>query len=195
VELPWAQDPCAEWRLDLCRLAVGASPDRSVASLAAHARRCAGCAVWVDELAATRLWLEERVGARRRPEVADLASRASHALGRELSARLARDLLDDALLREGRPHAARRRDLRRLLALGGPTAFKAPPWPLVVRLVLKPVRRRGAPSARRALALRLAARLDPLGLDVALGHLAALEREGRNPVADAEADRLLSLVG
>ena len=187
-------DACAEWKLDLCRLAVGAAPDQPVTMLAVHARGCPGCARWVDQLAACRTWLERRVAPRGPPEVADLARRASHALTRELAARLARDLHDDALQRDGRSRALRRRDLRRLLALGGPQAFRTAPWPQVVRLLLRPVRRHGPPSARRAAALRLAARLDPLGLDVALGHLAALEREGRNAAADAEADRLLALV-
>jgi hypothetical protein len=194
-ELLAPADACAEWKLELCRLAVGAPLDWPVAALAAHARGCPGCARWVDELAACRAWLERRVAATREPEVSELARRASSALDRELAARLARDLHDDALARPGRPRTLRRRDLRRLLALRGPRAFQGAPWPQVVRLVLRPVRPRLPPSARRAAALRLAARLDPLGLDVALGHLAALEREGRNVAADAEADRLLALVG
>ena len=190
-----AADACADWKLDLCRLAVGAVPERPVAELAVHARGCAACARWVDQLAAVREWLERRVLPVAPPDVAGLARRAGHALGRELAARVARDLLDDALVREGRPREQRRRDLRRLLALQGPAALRAAPWPEIVRLVLRPVRPWSPPSARRAAALRLAARLDPLGLDVALGHLASLEREGRGPAADAEADRLLALVG
>jgi hypothetical protein len=44
-------------------------------------------------------------------------------------------------------------------------------------------------------ALRLASRLDPLGLDVALGHIAILERAAQRAQAQREAERMLSLVG
>lgn len=181
---------CDGVRLDLCRLAVDVATGSPVADLARHAHACAPCAAFVDDLARARRWLEECAATPRPPDVASLAGRARRALLRELAARLARDLQDDARQRPGRPREPRRADVRRVQALAGRDVLRREPWRAAIRRVLRPARR--APPGPDA--LTLAARLDPLGLDVALGHLALLERDGRGRVAHEEADRLLALV-
>jgi len=191
---------CDSMRQDLCRLAADATPSRPVAALALHARGCPPCAAWVDSLAHARRWLDEAVaGAPLPPDVGVLAEKARRALVRELAARLARDLQDDARQRAARPRGARRDDARRLLALTGAAALRQDPWRPALRLAMLPARMVPSDphllSVQRGQALKLAARLDPLGLDVALGHLAVLERDGRGGAANAEADRLLALVG
>jgi hypothetical protein len=197
---PVATTECELTRQDLCRLAADSVTTRPVAALALHARGCGSCAAWVDSLARARQWIEEAAsGSPLPPDVGALAEKARRALVRELAARLARDLQDDARQRAGRPRAARRDDARRLLALAGAAALRLEPWRPALRLALLPAHLRAkgeeAQVAQRALALRLASRLDPLGLDVALGHLTVLERDGRGGAANDETDRLLSLVG
>jgi hypothetical protein len=180
---------CEEVRQDLCRLAVDAATGAPVALLARHARRCDGCAAYVNSVAHARRWLElglrALAPADTRPEA--LEARARAALARELAARLARDLQDLGLGEEARPVGERRRDLQRLELLRGP--LERDPWPVASRLVgaSRPINRR--------LALRLASRLDPVGLDVAVAHLQALERTGRGALAHAETERLLGLLG
>jgi len=191
---------CDGVRLDLCRMAAGGATGRPVRDLARHAHGCPPCAAFVDDLARARRWLEEcALPPPLPPDVATLAECSRRALLRELAARLARDLQDDARQLAGRSRELRRDDVRRMLALAGAAALHRDPWRGAIRLALLPASLQpagtGAQTVRRAEALRLAARLDPLGLDVALGHLAALERDGRGQVADAEADRLLELVG
>jgi hypothetical protein len=191
---------CDGVRLDLCRMAAGGTTGRPVLELARHAQHCPPCAAFVDGLARARRWLDECVAAPPLPpDVTSLAERSRRALLRELAARLARDLQDDARQRAGRPRALRRADVRRMLALAGAATLRRDPWRGAIRLALLPARLvpsgADAQAVQRAAALRLAARLDPLGLDVALGHLAALERDGRGGAANAEADRLLALVG
>lgn len=192
-------DTCRRARQELCRLAVGSRPAVPVAALAHHARGCGGCSAWVDGLAAAVHWLEGATGPELPPDLGALAESARQALLRELAARLARDLLDDGARRAGRPLAERRRDARRLLALAGPAALREDPWRLALRLAHLPARMRPRDEAgHEALELavtRLAARLDPLGLDVALGHIALLERTGRRVAAHEEAERLLELAG
>ena len=186
---PTCEPICEQARQDLCRLAVDAATVAPVALLARHARRCDGCAAYVNVVARARRWLElglrELVPADTRPEA--LEARARAAMARELAARLARDLHDLGVGAEARPVEERRRDLRRLGWLRGP--LERDPWPVAARLIgaSRPINRR--------LALRLASRLDPVGLDVAIGHLQALERTGRGSLAHAEADRLLGLLG
>ncbi len=185
--------PCATVRHDLCRLAVGAGERLDLESLARHAHGCAACRTCADEVLSVRAWLAESARAvfRVADGAAPVGERAAEALRRELAARLARDLL--ALARTGRverPRAEWRADLLRLVALDGRAALAQPPWPQV-RAAL----RGGAGRPARRRLLQLAARLDPLGLDIALGWLSALERSGRGSAADREADRLLRLLG
>ena len=181
---------CEDVRQDLCRLAVDAPTSAPVALLAHHARRCDACASYVDALARARRRLDQglrEAGAEKVTPTA-LEGRARTALARELSSRLARDLHDLGAGGECRPGSVRRRDLQRLRWLAGP--FDRDPWPVASRLVAESER-----PINRRLALRLATALDPLGLDVAIGHLQALERTGRAGLANAETDRLLGLLG
>jgi hypothetical protein len=182
---------CAAVRQDLCRFAVDAATRQPLAALARHVRRCPGCGRFIDDVARVRAWLER--SARGEPEftatLAELVERARIALARELSARLARDLWDVGHGRLPRPVAERRADVRRVVALRGAAALREEPWPAAVRLLVR--ERRGAD---RAAALALATRLDPLGLDVALSHIASLEHRGQRRAAEAEADRLLGLL-
>jgi hypothetical protein len=182
-----------------------------VGALARHARRCEACREYADGVALVRGWLERR--AAHGPSLFDAAvsatsvlRRAQAAVARELASRLARDLA--AVARGGFPRAERfwRADLRRLVALRDSSPLRPPPWPAVTEVLARSgastsdraaepgVGQRLPGSAERAEALRLAARLDPLGLDVALGHLALLERTGCGEQADAEADRLLAML-
>jgi hypothetical protein len=183
---------CHEVRQDLCRFAVDAATRRPVAALARHARQCAPCGRYVDDVARVRAWLER--SAPPAPEfvatAAELAGRARAALARELAARLARDLWDLGHGRATRALELRRQDVRRLLALRGRPALRVEPWPAALRLLLRPGSR-----PDRAHALKLATRLDPLGLDVALSHVAVLEHRGERAAAELEADRLLGLLG
>lgn len=190
---------CDDVRQDLCRRAVGGESSEPAEIQARHARGCAPCRDFADDLAGVSRWLERRTaarcaGGRRQDGVAELDDplirRACLALERELGARLARDLLE---LGEGRPDrdpASRRLDLVRLVALRGGAALRRPPWRGVVRLLS--VRRRCVDRRR---ALRLALQLDPVGLDVALAYLSQLEKDGRRREANAQADRLLGLLG
>lgn len=191
-------DECRAARQDLCRLAVGGATRWRVADLARHARGCGACAAWVDGLAVAVGWLERAGAATPPPGLEELAESARQALLRELAARLARDLLDDAAREPGRTPPARRVDARRLLALAGARALRREPWRSALRLAHLPPRLRppgeDAHSLFRSVALRLAARLDPLGLDVALGHIAILERTGQRAKAQREAERALELV-
>ena len=119
---------------------------------------------------------------------------------RELSARLARDLLRLSDGRAPRTPAVRRRDIERLRHLLGASALEVEPWSSALPLLLAPetpgVRDTSDGVARRdrARLLALASRLDPQGLDLALQHLGLLVRQGLTASADAEADRLLELV-
>ncbi len=193
----WAGPPrplaeiCEAVRQDLCRFAVGAEPGRPLAALARHVRRCPGCGRYIDDLARVRAWLER--SAQQGPEftatLAELVARARDALARELSARLARDLRDLGHGRPMREAALRRADVRRLAALWGAGALREEPWPSAVRLLVRDRR-----PADRAPAFALATRLDPLGLDVSLSHIASLEHRGHRRAAEAEADRLLGLL-
>ncbi|HTE04657.1 MAG TPA: hypothetical protein VK824_00570 [Planctomycetota bacterium] len=182
---------CVPVRQDLCRFAVGAPTRQPLAALARHAHRCAGCGRYIDDVARVRAWL--RGSAPQEPEftatLAELVERARTALARELSARLARDLWDLGHGRSTRPVALRRRDVQGLLALWGPAPLRVEPWTSAVRLLARDRRPRD-----RAPALALATRLDPLGLDVSLSHIASLERRGQRRAAEAEADRLLGLL-
>jgi hypothetical protein len=182
---------CEAVRQDLCRFAVGAATREPLAELARHAHACLGCGRYIDDVARVREWLEGST--REDPEflgtVAELVERARTALARELSARLARDLWDLGHGRNCRPVALRRMDVRRLLALWGPAPLRREPWPSAVRLLALDRRPRD-----RAPALALATALDPLGLDVALSHIASLEHRGQRRAAEAEADRLLGLL-
>jgi hypothetical protein len=198
---------CHDVQQDLCRLAVGGQPAErgepgetveTVETLARHARGCTGCRDFADDLAGVSHWLDVntptprpcRIGSgearRTRPADEPLVARACEALERELSARLARDLLELGQGRPDRDPSLRRLDLSRLMVLRGADVLRRPPWRGAVRLLS---RRRRAIDRRRA--LRLAMQLDPMGLDVALVYLAQLDKDGRRREADAEADRLL----
>jgi len=177
---------CEDVRHELCRLAVGAAGLAGAARVAAHVRHCATCGEWVDELARVRAWLgARRVNGKVPLSQAEVEARARQALSRELAARLARDLLDRARGRPVRQDVERAADLLRVEALGGAqtAACRRAECLLVAD---------GPPD--RAALLALAYRLDPLGLDVALAHLAQLERAGKRREADREADRLLELL-
>ncbi len=197
---PDGPPPCEDVRQDLCRFAAGVATSQPVAELARHAQRCRSCSNYVDDVARVRAWLERRAADPTEclATVAALAQRAREALARELTARLARDLRDLGDGKSPRPVPLRRLDLRRLVALCGPEPLRDAPWPAAVRLLVRsslsdnPTRR--GSERDRALAFKLAARLDPLGLDVALCHIAVLEHTGRRSAADAEADRLLGLL-
>jgi hypothetical protein len=117
---------------------------------------------------------------------AEVERLAREALSRELAARIARDLLDRARNRSRRSGAELAVDVQRVEALGGaqPVQCQA-----AARLLAE-----DGPPDRTAL-LVLASRLDPLGLDVALAHLAQLERAGRGRDAGRQADRLLDALG
>jgi hypothetical protein len=190
---------CATVRQDLCRMAVGARASLGAAPAAAHARRCPACAAFADDVARVRSWL----GGPFRTRPADASSRARAALARELGARLARDLLGLAGLAPSRRAEAARADVERLRALLGPDRLAGPPWAETLHLLhargdVSAAARTdepGAPPVERAHLLAVAARLDPLGLDVGLGHLAMLERCGRRAQADADADGLLARLG
>ncbi|MHC4844673.1 MAG: hypothetical protein ACYTCU_00775 [Planctomycetota bacterium] len=173
-------------RHELCRVAVGAAGLAGASRAASHVRHCAECGRWVDELARVRAWLgERRVNGKPPLSRAEVEARARAALSRELAARLARDLLDRARGRTLRPATERAADLMRVEALGG--AYTA-----ACRRAASLLASDGPPD--RAVLLALAHRLDPLGLDVALAHLAQLERAGKRREADREADRLLELL-
>ena len=185
---------CDDVRQDLCRLAVGGESSEPADLLARHARGCASCRDYADDLAGVSRWLEGRPGAKparvtaARPDDT-LMRRACLALERELGARLARDLLELGQGRPDRDPARRRLDLLRLLVLCGASALRRPPWRAALRLLSV---RRGSVDRRGA--LRLALQLDPLGLDVALAYLSLLEKEGRRREADEVADRLIGLL-
>lgn len=188
VRAPSARgDPtCADVRHELCRLAVGAVGVPGAARVAAHVRFCAACGVWVDKVARVRAWLgnaQEHAGpALKRAEVEACSRKA---LSRELAARIARDLLDRARGRPSRSAGERAADLMRIEALGGGQHAACRRAEILLAAT--------GPPDRVAL-LALAHRLDPLGLDVALAHLAQLERVGRRREADREADRMLELL-
>jgi len=186
-----AGETCESVRQDLCRFAVGVAPGQPLAALARHVHRCPGCGRYIDDLARVRAWLER--SAQQGPELtaslAELVARARDALARELAARLARDLWDLGHGRPPRDAALRRADVRRLLALWGPGPLREDPWPAAVRLIVRERR-----PVDRAPALALATRLDPLGLDVSLSHIASLEHRGQRRAAEEEADRLLGLL-
>ena len=210
---PVARRACADVREQMSRFAVGLTPGGAVAELARHARACADCAEWIDALALARSWLERRArgGARagatpiepsaqestREPEwtPAALDELARSALHRELLSRLARDLL--ALHHGEAPRAwdCVRRDLRRLVALGGPEALRGRDEREAARLLARAARAPRPDVTWRGRAGHLAARFDRWGLDVALAHMALLEREGRRAEADHEAARVLGLFG
>ena len=184
---------CDDVRQDLCRLAVGGESGDPPDLLARHARGCASCRDYADDLAGVSRWLEGRPGAARERDAARagavLERRACRALERELGARLARDLLELGQGRPDRDPARRRLDLLRLLVLCGASALRRPPWRAALRLLSV---RRGSFDRRGA--LRLALQLDPLGLDVALAYLAQLEKEGLRREADEVADRIIGLL-
>lgn len=181
-------DELCRWtRWQLCRLAVGRSLGDEARDLARHVRGCRDCDDFVDDLAALRAFLTAADPPE--PSSAEVVRQARRALAGELGARLARDLLLAARDDPPRPAADRRRDLRRLAVLTEETGLDGearaeleellggPAWP--------------APIERRRL-LALAARLDPLGLDVALAWMGHLVRSGRDTQAQRVADRVLS---
>jgi hypothetical protein len=184
--------PCVAVRQDLCRLAVGAPATLGAARMAGHARRCPACAGFADDVARVRGWLADEGSA---PRVTPRTG-ARKALVRELAARLARDLYARAVGAPVRPVGKRRADRARLVALLGPRALNAAPWRGVLPLLAARSGSSGdeagqAPGNREQL-LAAAVRLDPLGLDIVLGHLAQLERSGRRDQAHAQADGLLA---
>lgn len=192
MDEPLADDPeCAATRAELCRLAVGLEPpDPRVVTH--HVRGCAGCRDFVDELAEVRGWLDgisvDRVA--ETPDARTLADRARRALGAELAARFARDLLAVVEGKAPRPRDVRERDRERLALVLDDDALDRSPWPEVFAAIDVPPHSLRA----RARALDVAVALDPVGLDIGLSHIATLVRVGDVARADAEADRWTGLV-
>jgi hypothetical protein len=180
--------------------------------MAAHARRCPGCAAFADDVARVRAWLAgmdhaARAAAGPAPSATQSAtpnagqsagqcagpgSCARAALVRELAARIARDLLACAGVAPPRSAGKARADRARLVALLGRRGVREPPWPAALRLLSPHAVAESGAGERREHLLAAAARLDPLGLDVALGHIAQLERDGRRAQADAHADGVIA---
>jgi len=183
------EDACAEARRQVARLAAGIALGEDGFGLARHVRACAGCEDFVDLLARVRAWLVAGVRAPYARDPAAVDRRLRAALTRQLCARLARDLLALAQRGRARPVAARAGDWRRLVEVRGEAALAEPPFPLVRSVLLEEL-----PPLSHAEMLGLASTLDPLGFDVALAHVSALERRGRGARAHAEVDRLLGLV-
>lgn len=182
---------CDEVCTQLARLALGLEPDdpRLVTS---HVRACRDCEAFVDELAGARGWLpsasEDPVPDPGDPE--EFRQRVHWALGVELAARFARDLLAVVEGKAPREREARERDRARLELVLEDGRLAQEPWPEVFALIDAPPRALRA----RARALDLAAELDPVGLDIGLSHIATLVRVGDVERADAEADRWTRLV-
>jgi hypothetical protein len=186
-----ARDPfgCDEARAAVCRLAAGGSLGEQALRVARHVRGCAACDHFVDELAELRRWLERLPHpSGHRPSTSRLRAEAVVALARELQARLARDLLALGQGRRPRARAVIELDLARLEALRGAAVSRHGPWRAAAEVLLD-----GAEAKREQL-FELAARLDPLGLDVALGWLGQLVRTGDAGRARATAERLLTEV-
>lgn len=186
--------PCVTVRQDLCRLAVGAPAALGAARMAAHARRCPACAAFADDVARVRGWLAAPPGAQAALAQAGWAQAACAraALVRELAARIARDLLARAGVAPARPAVECRADRARLLALLGRRGLRQPPWRDALRRPRAADAAGPVVHAERERLLAAALRLDPLGLDVVLGHLAQLERNGKHERADGHADSVLS---
>ena len=87
-----------------------------------------------------------------------------------------------------RPTQVSERDLRCLVALRGPAALREEPWRSAASVL------RSSGAIDRDKAPELAARLDPLGLDVALAWLGMLVRAGEGEKAHAATERLLAEV-
>ena len=156
--------------------------------LARHARLCPGCREYADTLARIRNWL----GACRSvvPTPGELDQGARRALARELAARLGRDLVGLVEGHRVRPVDERRLDLDRLVALEGDEGLAVEPWPEILPCLTG----EGAPPDR-ARALDAALLLDPQAVDLALMRMAQLVHSGHEQRADAEADRILRLIG
>lgn len=186
------RSPCDEVQLSLCRLALGDRTRARGLRLAEHVRRCAECDGFVDELSAVRQWLDvaKRPLALRRRR-AELARLARLSLARELAARVSRDLLQASRGHPVRPAQARRRDMRRLQALRADGWLRCAmglgsgEWTRVRDVLLDGCAQPGE-------ALALAARLDPLGLDVGLAWMGQLVRVGSDHEAHRVAERLLA---
>ena len=188
--MPRRVTSCDEVREDLGRLAVGGALCDHALDVARHVRRCAACDEFVDELAAMRQFVEQlEAPVARRYDLAALRWRATVALERELAARLARDLVALARGEPCRSPDDRAVDVARLTALRGVALWSDEPW-WSAREVLE-----GRQPIEPDHALGLAARLDPLGMDVALGWLGLLERNGRPAIAGRVAAQLLFEVG
>ncbi len=181
---------CLETEAQLCRLAVGLEPP-DVLAVTHHVRECASCQAFVDEVADVRSWLDTvvRDGVAEAPRDS-LDGIAARALGRELAARFARDLLAVVEGKAPRLREERERDRERLVVAWGAEEVAGAPWPEVFALIDRPPHSLRA----RARALDLASELDPLGLDISLSHIATLVRVGDIERADQEADRWTRLV-
>jgi len=173
-------EACDAFRDWLAGLALGEAPAPDASSRAAHARRCPSCDAYADDVAACRRWLLQRDPPR--PAPTDTAA-LDRALVVQLRARLARDLLRRARREPARERDAIHDDLDR--------------WRWLARQLGEPLleveRVAGALEAARparARLLALAARLDPLGLDIALAWIGWLLHAGRRERADHYADRL-----
>ena len=180
---------CGAVNAALSRLAIGDSLSGSAAAVARHVRECAACDAFVDAVADVRAWLEGATSPTvRRPAESELRRTAVSALTGELAARLARDLVAEVRGTEGRPSAQRRRDVARLQALHGEGLWRREPWCSLHAHVA------GEAKADAQHVLGLAARLDPVGLDLALGWLGLLEGRGEGRRASRAAERLLQHV-
>jgi len=187
---------CRIVREDLCRFAAEQTPRRPVAELARHARTCRDCAGFMEALALARRWLQQSdpSGSPGCHTLVALAGRVRGSLARELSSRIARDLL--ALHDGQRPRAwpVIRRDLRRVVALAGPAALRGAEEREAVVLLARAAHAARPDITWRGRAGHLAARFDGCGLDIALAHMALLEREGRRADAEREVVRVLGLL-
>ncbi len=194
-ELAVTPATCEETRWQMCRLAAGLTLANRARPVARHVRDCRSCDAFVDELAALREWLLRH---RASLDVDSPASwsggevnvrqAASRALCRELEARLARDLLAMGLREPTRPVDERRRDVCRAGLLRGHSSVSDSTWKEATEAVLIDS------EVPRDVAIPLAARLDPLGLDIALVWLGQLTRSGREQEAQRVTDRLLAAV-
>lgn len=169
---------CDTVRDALTGLALDEPLGASGRQVARHAAACPACDAFADDLAACRAGLLST------PRGLPSRERAQVALEEQLRARLARDLLARARREPTRPPEEMQRDLRRLGALARERGLPTLEAERVAgALVQQP------PS--RARLLGLAARLDPLGVDVALAWIGFLVHAGRRRHAERVADRLL----
>jgi hypothetical protein len=169
---------CDAVRDALTGLALDEPLGASGRAVAAHAANCPQCDGFADDLATCR------AGLLAPPRCAPPGPLAHSALEEQLRVRLARDLLARARRDAPRPFDELQWDLRRLGALAEARGAARTDARRIADALARPT-----PS--RARLLGLAARLDPLGVDVALAWIGFLVHAGRRRQAERVADRLL----